>query len=97
MLSPCPESLGSLLLRQALQQVVGAAAIYKYLLVKHGVVSAKRGAGSDGADASVSGEICGCGGAVGSCKVCAVLHYALALLLLPAAEQTISTFIYFSV
>lgn len=70
MLSPCADPDGSVLFHQALQQVVGAAAIYKHLLVKHGVVAAKRtGGGSDGTDGSGGGTVCGCGGAVGSCKV----------------------------
>lgn len=69
---------------QALQQVVGAAAIYNHLLTLHGGVGTRPKNGGDGKTGGTSGvgaagtaaaaksgrtAACDCGGAVGSCKV----------------------------
>ena len=61
---------------QALQQVVGAAAMYNHLLVKHGGVGTKpkedktsKVAGAGAADKNGNRAVCDCGGGSGSCKV----------------------------
>ncbi|CAM9527708.1 unnamed protein product [Ectocarpus fasciculatus] len=62
-------------LHQALQQVVGAAAMYNHLLVKHGGVGTKpkedktsKDAGAGAADKNGNRAVCDCGGGSGSCK-----------------------------
>ncbi|CAM9351695.1 unnamed protein product [Ectocarpus sp. 6 AP-2014] len=66
-------------LHQALQQVVGAAAIYNHLLVKHGglgtkpkecktSIDATAAAAGTAAEKNDNRAVCGCGGGSGSCK-----------------------------